>query len=66
MIGTGGYNLVVDYDVPQRSEDDKTFQLEGGTERRGMDRMRMTFNFQLAEPEGASGTSPDPGLDGPA
>ncbi|MDA0704030.1 MAG: hypothetical protein O3A96_12465, partial [Proteobacteria bacterium] len=28
VIGTGGYNLVVDYDAPQRSEDDKTFQLE--------------------------------------
>lgn len=57
VIGTGGYNLVVEYDAPQRSEDGKTFELEGGTERRGMDRMRMTLNFQLAEPEGATDTS---------
>ncbi|MDA0703111.1 MAG: hypothetical protein O3A96_07725, partial [Proteobacteria bacterium] len=43
----------IPYFDSRRSDD----ALEGGTERRGMDRMRMTFNFQLAEPEGASGTS---------
>lgn len=57
VIATGGYNLVVEYDAPQRSDADKTFLLEGGTERRGMDRMRMTLNFRFAEPEGATDTS---------
>ena len=57
VVEEGGYRLVADYDAPQRSDDNKTFRLEGGTERRGMDRLKMILNFQLSEPGGASGTS---------
>lgn len=57
VVEAGGYKLVIEYDAPQRGGDDKIFQLEGGTQRRGVDRMHMSFNFQLSEPEGASETS---------
>lgn len=57
VIEAGGYNLMIEYDAPQRSDANKIFQLEGGTQRRGMDRMHMSLNFQLSEPEGATDTS---------
>ncbi|MBT5415752.1 MAG: hypothetical protein HOH66_17295 [Rhodospirillaceae bacterium] len=57
VVEEGGYGLVVDYDAPQRNEENKTFHIEGGTDRRGMDRMRMSLNFQLSEPKGTSDTS---------
>jgi hypothetical protein len=57
MIEDGGYDLVIEYDAPQRSDENKVFHIDGGTERQGVDRMRMSFNFQLAEPEGSTDTS---------